>query len=39
MLALHLGLLDADFHIDPAASPELADALRTLAARYTRALG
>jgi hypothetical protein len=35
MLALYLGLLDADFDIIDA--PELADALRTLAARYHRA--
>jgi predicted DNA-binding transcriptional regulator YafY len=35
MLALYLGLLDADFEIVHA--PELADALRTLAGRYLRA--
>jgi predicted DNA-binding transcriptional regulator YafY len=35
MLALYLGLLDADFEIIDA--PELADALRNLAARYQRA--
>ena len=35
MLALYLGLLDADFEIID--SPELADALRALAARYQRA--
>ena len=35
MLALYLGLLDADFEIVD--SPELADALRALAARYQRA--
>ncbi len=34
-LALHLGMLDADFEIVDA--PELAAALRTLAARYQRA--
>jgi predicted DNA-binding transcriptional regulator YafY len=38
MLALNLGMLDADFHIDEATAPELADHLRTLAARYTRAI-
>jgi predicted DNA-binding transcriptional regulator YafY len=37
MLALYLGLLDADFEIVD--SPELADALRELAARYQRAAG
>ena len=36
MLALCLGLLDADFTIVD--SPELVDALRTLAARYQRAV-
>jgi predicted DNA-binding transcriptional regulator YafY len=36
MLALYLGLLDADFTIVDA--PELVDALRTLAARYERAV-
>jgi predicted DNA-binding transcriptional regulator YafY len=36
-LALYLGLLDADFEIVD--SPELADALRILAARYLRAAG
>ncbi|GIJ70477.1 helix-turn-helix transcriptional regulator [Virgisporangium ochraceum] len=35
MLALHLGLLDADFDIVDA--PELADALRRIARRYQRA--
>jgi len=35
MLALYLGLLDADFEVID--SPELADALRSLAARYQRA--
>jgi hypothetical protein len=37
MLALYLGLLDADFTIVD--SPELAIALRKLAGRYQRALG
>ena len=37
MLALNLGLLDADFHINESSNPELAEHLRTLAARYTRA--
>jgi predicted DNA-binding transcriptional regulator YafY len=37
MLALHLGMLDADFEVVD--SPELADALRDLAARYLRAAG
>jgi predicted DNA-binding transcriptional regulator YafY len=37
MLALYLGLLDADFEIVD--SPELADRLRELAARYQRAAG
>ncbi|GAA4705837.1 DNA-binding transcriptional regulator [Phytohabitans rumicis] len=37
MLALYLGLLDADFTIVD--SPELAEALRKLAGRYQRALG
>jgi predicted DNA-binding transcriptional regulator YafY len=36
MLALYLGLLDADFEIVD--SPELVDALRTLAERYQRAV-
>jgi predicted DNA-binding transcriptional regulator YafY len=35
MLALYLGLLDADFEVVD--SPELVDALRTLADRYRRA--
>ena len=35
MLALYLGMLDVDFEIVD--SPELVDALRTLAARYRRA--
>ncbi len=35
-LALWLGMLDADFDVDD--SPELADQLRTLADRYTRAV-
>ena len=36
MLALYLGLLDADFEVVD--SPELVEALRTLAARYQRAV-
>jgi predicted DNA-binding transcriptional regulator YafY len=36
MLALYLGLLDADFEIED--SPELVDALRELADRYRRAV-
>ena len=36
MLALYLGLLDADFEVVD--SPELVDALRILAARYQRAV-
>jgi predicted DNA-binding transcriptional regulator YafY len=36
MLALHLGMLDADFEIVDA--PELVDALRALAERYQRAV-
>jgi hypothetical protein len=35
MLALHLGMLDVDFDI--IAAPELAQELRKLASRYTRA--
>jgi predicted DNA-binding transcriptional regulator YafY len=38
-LALYLGMMDADFRIDPAAAPELAGHLRTLAGRYARAAG
>ena len=37
MLAVWLGMLGADFTIDPAAAPELAGQLRALAARYERA--
>jgi len=37
MLALYLGLLDADFTIVDA--PELTDALRRLTGRYQRAIG
>jgi predicted DNA-binding transcriptional regulator YafY len=37
MLALYLGLLDADFEVVD--SPELVDALRVLAERYRRAIG
>ena len=36
MLALHLGLLDADFEVVD--SPELTTALDALAARYLRAV-
>ena len=36
MLALYLGMLDADFSI--AGSPELVEALRKLASRYQRAI-
>jgi predicted DNA-binding transcriptional regulator YafY len=39
MLALYLGLLDADFRVDESATPELAEHLRTLSARYARAVG
>ncbi|WP_371778670.1 helix-turn-helix transcriptional regulator [Streptosporangium subroseum] len=39
MLALNLGMLDADFRIDESASPELAEHLRMLSARYARAVG
>ncbi len=39
MLALYLGMLDADFAIDESAAPELAECLRTLSARYARATG
>jgi predicted DNA-binding transcriptional regulator YafY len=37
-LAMHLAMLDADFTFDVAATPELADALRQLAARLGRAV-
>jgi len=37
MLALHLGMLDADFSFDEAAAPELAAHLRTLSRRYASA--
>ena len=39
MLALYLGMLDADFTVDPVSAPELAEHLRTVAARYLRAAG
>lgn len=39
MLALYLGMLDADFHIDGSAMPELAACLRTLSIRYGAATG
>jgi predicted DNA-binding transcriptional regulator YafY len=38
LLAVYLGMLDADFHIDESTAPELADHLRTLSARYSRAI-
>ena len=38
MLALYLGMLDADFRIDHSTDPDLATHLLTLAARYTRAV-
>jgi predicted DNA-binding transcriptional regulator YafY len=39
MLALYLGMLDADFRVDESAAPELAGHLRALSARYARAVG
>jgi predicted DNA-binding transcriptional regulator YafY len=39
MLALYLGMLDADFRVNESAAPELAGHLRTLSARYARAVG
>jgi predicted DNA-binding transcriptional regulator YafY len=38
MLALNLGMLDADFQIDVSTAPELAGYLHTLSARYARAI-
>jgi predicted DNA-binding transcriptional regulator YafY len=38
LLAIHLGMLDADFSVDEAAAPELAQQLRALSARLSRAL-
>jgi hypothetical protein len=38
MLALYLGMLDADFTVDADAMPELAECLGTLSARYARAV-
>jgi predicted DNA-binding transcriptional regulator YafY len=38
MLALNLGMLDADFQIDVSSAPELAGYLHTLSARYARAI-
>jgi hypothetical protein len=38
MLALYLGMLEADFHIDASATPELAERLRVLSARYLRTI-
>lgn len=37
LLAVHLGMLGADFTIDPAESPELTEWLQVLASRYARA--
>ncbi|WP_353510738.1 WYL domain-containing protein [Intrasporangium sp.] len=37
LLAVHLGMLGADFSIDPTESPELTEWLRVLASRYERA--
>jgi predicted DNA-binding transcriptional regulator YafY len=37
MLALYLGMLDADFTVDESAAPELTECLSTLAGRYARA--
>ncbi len=37
LLAIHLGMLGADFTIDPAESPELTKWLHVLAGRYARA--
>jgi hypothetical protein len=37
VLALYLGMLDADFRVDEAAAPELAGYLGALSARYARA--
>jgi predicted DNA-binding transcriptional regulator YafY len=38
MLALYVGMIDADFHVDPSSSPELAAELRKLSTRYRRAV-
>ena len=38
MLALYLGMLDADFRVDESAAPEPAGHLRALSARYARAV-
>jgi hypothetical protein len=38
LLAVYLGMLDADFHIDTTDAPELAERIRGLAARYNRAI-
>jgi predicted DNA-binding transcriptional regulator YafY len=38
MLALYLGMVDADFSVDVSAAPELAEHLQLLSARYQRAL-
>jgi predicted DNA-binding transcriptional regulator YafY len=39
LLALYLGMLDADFDVDRSAAPDLVAHLRTVAARYARAAG
>jgi hypothetical protein len=38
MLALYLGMIDADFEVDPASAPVLAEHLRKLADRYGRSV-
>jgi predicted DNA-binding transcriptional regulator YafY len=38
MLAVYLGMLGADFSVDPATAPELAEHLRLLGERYARAV-
>lgn len=37
MLAVYLGMLDADFHVDPTTAPELAAQLQRMATRYAHA--
>ena len=39
MLALYLGMLEVDFRLDESETPELAEHLRVLSARYARAVG
>jgi hypothetical protein len=39
MLALYLGMLEVDFRLDESETPELAEHLRALSARYARAVG